>query len=87
MSFHHFKRIGQGAGVGIKEADPRAAIAEIHSGEIIMAAAKPLIDELVGRIAQFDHIAVRGEGFSSQGLCNDPHQRASFSFGWRFTSL
>ena len=49
VPFQQIAAIGQGAWLGVKDADPRLSVAEIQQGPVVIAPAKPCVNQFVRR--------------------------------------
>ena len=56
MAFDHLKAQGERSKLCLKKRETRAPVAEIHVGEVMVAPAKTLVDDLVGRPPGLDHV-------------------------------
>lgn len=69
MAFNHADGYWPRAGLPAKDADQRVAAlgGDIHTGEIVKALGRSLVDRQALRAGGLDHVAEGGEGFFRQG--------------------
>ena len=71
MTPHHVQRQRQFTRFGLEEADVGPIVGEFHSCPVVMAAAKALIDDLVGLSRNLHHITKGSECHLGQGFYGD----------------